>query len=361
MRQGRLHAAHTLFQQALQSTTTLSDELLFTSSTIYIGLSMVQYEWNNMSLAAHYLEKSITLGKCIEDLRILPTTYILMANIKQVLGDEAGVDDALACCEQLLHKYHTLSSNTSIEIHKVKLFLRQGRHEDARVWAEKYAVSMAARHAYIYEAEHLMMIRFFIKDKQYTTALQRLQYYRERAEAGEATGSMIEILMLQALAYQAQGDHAQALQDLAHALSLAEPEGYMRLFVDEGEAMALLLIELQAAQEHNILPSAVAKDYLDRLLAALDRSASGAHTPELHNPQLPAPVLAKALSEREGEILRLIALGLSNQEIMHRLVIAKSTLKTHINHIYSKLAVHNRVQAIIQARELHLLDSTTVA
>jgi LuxR family maltose regulon positive regulatory protein len=161
----------------------------------------------------------------------------------------------------------------------------------------------------------------------------------EAAEGAERTGSMIKLLPLQALAFQARGDLDQALPTLERALSLAEPEGYVRTFVDEGQPMGRLL---RRALTQGILPG-----YTSRLLGALGESVQ------------PAPpavqALVEPLTERELEVLRLIAGGLSNREIAQELVVAVSTVKTHINHIYGKLDAKSRIQAVAKAQALDLL------
>jgi LuxR family maltose regulon positive regulatory protein len=162
------------------------------------------------------------------------------------------------------------------------------------------------------------------------------------AEAGERTGRVIEVLIGQSLVLQAQGKPDAALATLKHALALAEPEGYMRVFVDEGAAMAGLLARVTS------FPA-----YVARLLAAFQRpEARGAGAPgAVAQPSTPL----EPLSQRELEILRLLAAGLSNRQIAERLVLAVGTVKAHVHTIYGKLGVQGRVQAITRARELNLL------
>ncbi len=158
---------------------------------------------------------------------------------------------------------------------------------------------------------------------------------------------MIEILVLQALAHAAQDDIDSALAPLARALALAEPEGYVRLFVDEGIPMAHLL---SAAASHGIMP-----DYVSKLLAAftaaLQPTADGAPL----SPASPAQPLVEPLSQRELEVLQLVAQGLSNRQISERLFLALSTVKGHNRVIFDKLQVQRRTEAVARARELGLL------
>jgi LuxR family maltose regulon positive regulatory protein len=158
---------------------------------------------------------------------------------------------------------------------------------------------------------------------------------------------VIEILALEALALQAKGKKERAVHTLAQGLALAEPEGYVRTFVDEGPEMAELLSAMLEAQQRGRLDSPVPAHYIRRLLVATERDAAKAVQPvtELPNP----------LSERELEVLALVAVGKTNQEIARELFIALSTAKTHVNNIYGKLEARNRAQAVSRARELNLL------
>jgi LuxR family maltose regulon positive regulatory protein len=171
-----------------------------------------------------------------------------------------------------------------------------------------------------------------------------LERLLQAAEEGGRMGSVIEILVLQALAYEAQGDSPAALVPLKRALTLAEPEGFIRIFVDEGRPMALLLYEAAARR---IMP-----DYTAKLLAVLEAEERKSED-ESHLP--PAKSLTEPLSQRELEVLQLIAQGLSNREISERLFLAVITVKGHNRNIFRKLQVRRRTEAIARARELGLL------
>jgi DNA-binding CsgD family transcriptional regulator len=178
-------------------------------------------------------------------------------------------------------------------------------------------------------------------------ALQRLELVLERATAGKRWGHVIESQLLQALAYQMLQEEAQALDILSEAVKLAEPEGYIRSFVDEGTSMEALLYRLRK-QRRKQGPT----PYLDRLLAAFQQESRAHMQPR---GQTQAQPLSDPLSEREREVLQLIARGASNQEIGRELVIVSDTVKRHVSHIFTKLGVQNRVRAVKQARELGLL------
>ena len=170
-------------------------------------------------------------------------------------------------------------------------------------------------------------------------------------------GVVVETLALEALALHGLGRRDQAHAALARALSLAEPEGYVRVFADEGEPMRLL-IEKQARNLYDASSDRLLA-YAGKLLAAFPSCTSFSQpTTEIRNPlkrEIPKSEMAEPLSKRELEVLHLIADGLSNEEIAERLVVGKSTIKTHINRIFSKLGATSRKQAVVRAQELNLL------
>jgi len=197
------------------------------------------------------------------------------------------------------------------------------------------------------------------KEHRIAAAVRLLERLLQAAEAGGRTGSAIAILVLQALAHAAQGDMLSALAPLARALTLAQPEGYVRIFVDEGAPMAHLL---SAAAAHGIMP-----DYTELLLAALgggtNHQRPTAHAVDARGATnnegqtttpSPSPWI-EPLSPRELEVLQLVAEGLSNREISERLFLALSTVKGHNRNIYGKLQVQRRTEAVVRARELGLL------
>jgi len=210
--------------------------------------------------------------------------------------------------------------------------------------------------------EHIILARALVglgreqsAESHLADTLDLLARLLEMAATAGWMGKAIEILALQAMALQAQGDAEQALAALGRALALAEPEGYVRLFVDEGPPMARLLKALSSQR------SAISQSYLGRLLAAFDgatkderpRMKAGDQPLVVHR-GLP-PILIEPLSERELEVLGLIAQGLTNREIAARLFLTLNTVKVHTRNIYGKLDVHSRTEAVACARNLGLL------
>jgi LuxR family transcriptional regulator, maltose regulon positive regulatory protein len=162
------------------------------------------------------------------------------------------------------------------------------------------------------------------------------------AEEGGRTGSAIEILVLQALAYQTRGDNPAALASLQRALTLSEPQGYVRIFVEEGRPMASLL---RAAAKHGITVG-----YVRQLLAAVDRTQETAPSQQ---------AMIQPLSERELDVLRLLGSDLDGPEIARKLVVSLNTVRTHTKNIYAKLGVNNRRAAVRRAQELDLFSRNT--
>jgi LuxR family maltose regulon positive regulatory protein len=222
---------------------------------------------------------------------------------------------------------------------EARLSLVQGNTEVAYRWAlQESRLSVGDEPGFEYEFVYLTLAQIRIAQVRLDEALRVLARLLEMAEAAGAMGYGIEILILQAMALQVQGKVDQALIPLERALSLAKPEGYVRVFIDEGAPMDQILRQAAAR--------GIKWNYVSALLAALEREtrAKGAH-----------PLLAEPLSERELEVLRLLATGLSNKEIAQTLFVAVGTVKQHLKSIYGKLQVHNRTEATSRARDLSLL------
>jgi LuxR family maltose regulon positive regulatory protein len=219
--------------------------------------------------------------------------------------------------------------------------------EAVQQWLEARALKAEGPiHSLDDEHEYLTWARLLIARNEPDHASQLLMRLLQAAENGGRKGRVIEIFTLQALAQQALGDTEQALTTIERALSLAEPEGYIRLFVDEGKPMAKLLSRMKPAGGRM-------KEYINKLLAAFEEKEI--HPSFLAKQGVVPPPLIEPLSERELEVLRLIAAGLTNQEIAQKLFIAVTTAKKHASNIIGKLGVTNRTQAVTRARELELL------
>jgi LuxR family maltose regulon positive regulatory protein len=236
----------------------------------------------------------------------------------------------------------------------MQFWLTSGALERAMNWVEEIAQHPSEHSPFAQERQDVARARMLLAQQMAASALSLLEPLHERAEQQERWSHVIEMKALQALAHSMRHDEHEALTVLAQAVHLAEPEGFIRIFVDEGASMATLLARLRD-QERKQGPT----PYIDTLLTAFS-PGSATHKPprglELSRGRLAEQSLIEPLSERELDVLHLIALGDSNQEIADRLVITLDTVKRHVTHIFEKLGVHNRVQAVARARALGLLS-----
>jgi LuxR family maltose regulon positive regulatory protein len=240
---------------------------------------------------------------------------------------------------------------------KARVWIGQGRLAEALGWAHRRNLSVDDHLSYLREFEHVTLARVLIAcyksdraERSIHKAVGLLERLLKAAEEGGRTGSAIEILVLQALAHEAQGNIPLALVPLERALNLAEPEGYVRIFLDEGIPMAGLLKRMNASREGGRpVVSEVVNKYIHKLLAAFGKQEDAHPSSLSHQP------LIEPLSQRELEVLQLIAQGLSNYEISERLFLALNTVKGHNRKIFDKLQVQRRTEAVARARDLGLL------
>jgi LuxR family maltose regulon positive regulatory protein len=250
---------------------------------------------------------------------------------------------------QLVYQ-HQHSCFTTID--QVRLWLACGDLDRATRWAQELDMTEQHLTPFARERQEVAQVRILLAKDQPATALQRLEPVVERATAGQRWGHVIEIRLLQALAHQKFHEESQALVALSEAVRLGEPEGYIRSFVEEGEAMAVLLRKLREEQR-KVGPT----PYLDRVLAAFCQPGQKQVSQSKRMAkQTQVQSLLEPLSERELQVLQLLEKGASNLEIAQELVIVVDTVKRHVSHIFAKLGVQNRVQAVRQAHELGLFD-----
>jgi LuxR family maltose regulon positive regulatory protein len=363
--QGQLHRAAAVCQQALQSAETLAGSSMWrvpASGLVFLGMGAVLYEWNELDTAARHIEEGIVLGEQGGYLEIMKNGYLMLACVKQARGDAQGALDAMLKAEQALQKVSAPRGLAEVAAHRVRLSLAQGNLEAAKRWAQETQLDEPIMPVDLREYQGITLARVLVaqgrvcpKGPYLVEATRLLSSLLESALAGGRMGRGIEILLLQALALDAQGQHKEALAALARALSLAMPEGYVRLFADEGEPVRALLQQL--APRDTALGPIVGK-----LLAVLRMEQSqlkGKGVPATpaasrRTTAKPSP-LVEPLTERELEVLRLVAAGLSTRRIAEELYLSVNTVKTHVKSLYSKLNVHSRAQAIKCARELGLL------
>jgi LuxR family maltose regulon positive regulatory protein len=350
--QGRLREVARIYEQALQLAAGQGGLILPGTADLYVGMSELRYEYDDLAGALRYLLKSKELGAHNGLAENRYRWHVAMARIKEAQGDFGGALGLLDEAERL-YIPSPVPYVRPIAALKTRVWVRQGRLAEALSWTREQGLFMDDDLSYLREFEHITLARVLIAqyksdriDDFIDEALELLERILKAAEEGGRIGSVIEILVLQALAYEARGNATLALEPLARALALAEPEGYVRMFADEGRPMATLLEKM--ARKGNVHVQA----YLRKLLAAFDSPDGARETP---GQAAGAERLLDPLSERELEVLRLIAQGLSNREISNRLFRALSTIKGHNQTIFEKLQVQSRTEAVARARELELL------
>jgi LuxR family maltose regulon positive regulatory protein len=351
--QGRLRQAMRTYERSLQLAKEQGEPVLRGMADLYVGMSELHRERNDLEAATQHLLTSKELG---ERAGLPENRYrwrVAMARIREA---EGGVDGALDLLQEAEHRYMRgyFPNVRPIAALKARMWIAQGRLGEALVWAREQGLSAHDDLSYLREFEHITLARVLLaryksdrEERFIHEAMGLLERLLQVAEQCGRMGSVIEILVLQALAHEAQGESPSALVPLERAVALAEPEGYVRVFVDEGRPMAQLLSEAAA---HGIMP-----DYTAKLLAVFEAeeqmSADESHPP----PAPPGQPLVEPLSQRELEVLRLVAQGLSNRQIAERLFLALDTVKGHNRNIFSKLLVRRRTEAVARARELGLL------
>jgi LuxR family maltose regulon positive regulatory protein len=357
--QGQFHRAAALFRPILDDANRQGSGALPVVGIAYGGMGEVLYEWYELAAAEEHLLKAIELGKQWGFAGNLIHHYISMALVKQAQGDGEQALRVLDELEQLLPQDTHRSLSSSLRTFRVLLEVAQGQMETASRWAEEYSFLLDRASTSQDDFERLTLARVYIAQGRYEEArqvLKSLLLAEDKQESGSRRRSVIESLVLLAVAQQKQGHIDEARDTLAQALALAEPEGYARTFVNEGNAVAVLLTEVLSAQRQGKLaPSRqVSPVYAGRLLRLLE----GETRPEPVGARDSggAQPLVEPLSEREREVLQRVAAGVSNRELAEEFVVSVGTIKTHLNNIYGKLNVHSRTQAIARARELHLLQ-----
>ncbi|MCP4540025.1 MAG: tetratricopeptide repeat protein [Chloroflexi bacterium] len=305
----------------------------------HVGLAGPLVQWGDLEGAMPHVTKAIELGQRGGSVDTLVGAYETLSMVLQARDDIDGALEAIQKLKQLAQGYNLVSVLSQLKPSEVRLRLAQGDVSAATRWVEESGLNADDECDYAQRGQYTTLARVLIAQGKCAESLRLLARLQEAATVGGRMNHMIRLLVLESLAYQAQHDTDQAMSVLEQALSLAKPEGYVRVFANEGPAMATLLQEAAAR--------GISSEYVNKLLATFDASKSPSST-------RPQPLI-EPLSEREIEVLQLVAAGKSNQEIADELVIALSTVKSHTNHIYGKLGVRGRTRAIVRAQELGLL------
>ncbi|HZG69392.1 MAG TPA: LuxR C-terminal-related transcriptional regulator, partial [Herpetosiphonaceae bacterium] len=349
--QGRLRQAQQFYRRALEHAV-VGDRPLPSAGHAYLCLGRLQYEWDELPAAADELRQAIELGRQGELHQVIAEAAIELAPVVLALGAADEVDAVVQQAQEAAHRWNDPGLIRRANVAAARVRLMAGRTTAAAAWAEQAQLDLDA----LVEAEpgHLTFARLLLAQGRLDEARELLQRLATHAEARGQLRSALEALALLSVAQQGAGDARAALATLEHALRRAEPEGYIRTFLDAGPSMAVLLAAgLERGDWGRAQGDPAVRDYARTLL---ERVPAG---PAPVMPSTPPPTIlppdVEPLTPRELEVLRLIAAGKSNGEIAGIMVVAVSTVKAHINSIFGKLGVASRTQALVRARALHLL------
>lgn len=342
--EGQLPEAVATFQRTIQAA---GNPPLLVACEAYLGLGRIFYEWNDLTAAQQATEQGLHLSAQIELISTLAACQVLLARIKVTHGDLAGAAELLATAERFVRQNHFMDQLPGIIAAQVLTLLRQDNLPAAAHLAQQHNLPLCQAQVALAQGKP-------------ADALALLAPLHQQAAATGRLNERITVLLLQGLAYQAQGAGQQSRTLLQETLTLAAPGGLIRRFVDHGAPMLALLTKVKEAgwgmKEEPLQP------YLDKVLAAFGTQTTvpfpitdHPSPPSLPPSSLLSSPLVEPLSERELEVLNLIAQGLSNQEIGARLFLALDTVKGHNRRIFAKLQVQRRTEAIAKARELKLL------
>jgi LuxR family transcriptional regulator, maltose regulon positive regulatory protein len=350
--QGNLDAALATYRQALDIAGEVSSQPPHLGIA-HVGLAEVLYERDELAAALDHATRGVTLCRQLAFTPPLAAGLAILARIGQAHGDAAAAIAAIGEAGLVELSPQVVALFNPVPSQRARLLLAQGDVTAASQWAKAAGLSPEDEPDYPREPAYLLLARLLLAQDRPGPALTLLQRLLATASSQGRVGNVIEIQALRALALAAHGDHAGALGALAEAVTLACPQGYVRVFADEGAPMRALLTRLSAAQKDQRAPARdIDPDYLAGLLRACGQAGAA---PPSRRAAAAIPGMAEPLTDREAEVLRLLAAGRSNQRIAHELVVALDTVKKHVTHVLGKLGAANRTEAVARARQLGLI------
>jgi LuxR family maltose regulon positive regulatory protein len=351
--QGRLRQAARTFEMAFHQAEHRGGELVRFSAELHAHLARIYTEWDDLEQAQQHAQQSIDLSRQAENHLALLEGYLALAGVQAARGEADAASLALDEAQQLAigSGVPYLEAEVAAQRAWLSLNLNSSDAPDTGIWqwaetwvAQRTQAANDELPLILREFQDLILARFWLGQGRPNEALGLLAEIQPAAEAAGRMGTLLQALVLRALASQAQVDGAQARDILGRALALAQPEGYVRTFLDAGASLRFLILDCRLAIAGSHQASKALLAYVDRLLATFPQADALRST------------VQDLLTPRELEIVALMAEGASNQQIAEQLVVTVGTVKGHVNHILGKLGVHNRTAAVARARELGLLE-----
>ena len=351
--QGRLDAAVRTYRQTLDIAAVSGTPLAPPAGAAYVGLGEVAYQRNDLDSALRQVTEGIALCQQFLNPAPLATGLVTLAWIRQARGDPGGAREAMGEAGRAALGPDVTGLLDPVPAQRARLVLAQGDVAAAARWTRERGIDADDEPSYPLEPEHLVLARVLLAENRPGPALGLLERLHAAAAAQGRAGSVIEIQALQALALAAAGEKDAAVDALARVLILGCPQGYVRVFADEGAPMAALLARLVAAQKTGqVAASGVPFGCLAQVLRAFGGKDAA---PGARRAAAVVPGLVEQLTAREREILVLLAAGMPNPRIAEELVVSLDTVKKHVSHVLGKLGAANRTEAVTRGRQLGLI------
>lgn len=350
---GKLNAALRTNREGLRYATRGGRLSPFHAGEAHIGIAQVLYQRDQLEDALEHAIAGIELCRHTVQFVLPAVGLVTLGWTRNAMGDADAAREALDGACRIRPGQGFVALWNPAEAERARLLLAQGRVQEAEGWVEEEGLNEEDELTYPRERDHLVLVRLRLARGQPARAVRLLERLADLASSQHRTDSLLCIGALRSIALQAAGDHRGALNTLAEALSMARPEGHIRVFADEGPPMAALVRSLLTAQRRRQVRalSRADQDHLARVVRAfrrpVGRQAKANGVP---------PRLIEPLTDREVEVLRLVAAGKRNRDIARELVVTLDTVKKHVSHILDKLGATSRTEATARARDLGLIS-----
>jgi LuxR family maltose regulon positive regulatory protein len=348
--QGKLGAALRTYREGLRLATEGDWFSVYHAGEAHVGIAQVLYQRNQLDEALQHAAQGVEFCRQVIELTELDVALVALAWVRQAMGDPDGALEAMEEACRTYARPDVVALAYPAWSERARLRLTLGRVEAAARWTREQGLTEHDEVSYLREGDHLVLARVLVAQGQPDRALGLLERLDALAASQGRTGSLIQIRALRALALQAADEHQGALTLLAETLELAAPEGHVRVFADEGPPMAALLRSLLGTRRRARAAAGAGTEHLHRVIQAFQPATAPADSTARAGLGLIEP-----LTDRELEVLRLLAAGRRNRDIAAELVVTLETVKKHTSHIFDKLGAANRTEAVAHARRLGLI------
>jgi len=353
MGQGHLHAAMDKYEEALHRVTRPDGKRWLPAGRALICMSKIPYEWNNLQFAGQVIQEGLDLCRQSGDLEYRIIGYVMKSRLMGAQGNLEGANRAMQEAENMVKVYTVPATTISlVEAFRARLLLVQAPAEAFR-WAEQSGLQTSDEISFIREQEYRSLVRVAAKRGEIQEALSLLSRLSASAESAGRMGWVIHHLVLQAKIFNDSGYFEKAQEALERALGWAQPEGFQRVFLDEGESMGKLLLKIKKLRKSQVKDFWIGA-YLDGLISSFG-FVEASSQPSAMDIRSVQSGYFEPLSEREVEVLRMVAAGKTNQQIASELFLVVGTVKRHLNNIFGKLGVQNRTACVAKAREMKII------